>query len=426
MSGGGGGLDIGKEFAQLDKDLSLSEHAPLIASAAATYFGVPGATPETMGAILGAGRAIDKGSISEGINWGLQGYGGASLGAAMAPGASAAPGASTSNFYKQYDAIGVNDPTNVALGATPMPVAVGPETGGTWFSGAGTPAAGTAPVATAANPLGAMGAEPGVGGTPWAATNAAAAPAESGVAGLWNSTKALAAEYPKTAIGLGLGAAALMADRNKGGTPEQKPYDGPLSQLKYDPNRYQPLEVKPPTPYTPVYKDYRNMAGGGLSNIHLPRELGGNSMSAEGEQALLRMFGVSSGAPAQYATPPLNYDPARYDPEVGTKMVARPGMAGGGLADLGDYADYARGGRMLKGPGDGMSDSIPAVIAGKQPARLANDEFVVSADVVSHLGNGSSDAGAKQLYKMMDRVRAARTGKQAQAKQINPNKYMPA
>jgi hypothetical protein len=116
------------------------------------------------------------------------------------------------------------------------------------------------------------------------------------------------------------------------------------------------------------------------------------------------------------------YDPSRYSP-----LVPQPRrMAGGGLSDLGGYADYARGGRMLKGPGDGMSDSIPATIAGKQPARLANDEFVVSADVVSHLGNGSSDAGAKQLYKMMDRVRAARTGKKSQAKQINPDKYMPA
>lgn len=116
------------------------------------------------------------------------------------------------------------------------------------------------------------------------------------------------------------------------------------------------------------------------------------------------------------------YDPSRYSP-----LVPQPRrMAGGGLSDLGGYSDYARGGRMLKGPGDGMSDSIPAIIAGKQPARLANEEFVVPADVVSHLGNGSSDAGAKQLYKMMDRVRAARTGKKSQAKQINPDKYMPA
>jgi hypothetical protein len=68
--------------------------------------------------------------------------------------------------------------------------------------------------------------------------------------------------------------------------------------------------------------------------------------------------------------------------------------------------------------------SIPASIAGKQPARLANEEFVVPADVVSHLGNGSSEAGAKALYKMMDRVRQARTGKKSQGKQINPEKYL--
>ena len=134
-------------------------------------------------------------------------------------------------------------------------------------------------------------------------------------------------------------------------------YDGPLKKFKYDPSRYTPLEVTPPTPYQPVYKDYRNYAGGGL-------------------------------------------------------------------ADLGGYSDYARGGRMLKGPGDGMSDNIPATIAGKQPARLANEEFVIPADVVSHLGNGSSEAGAKQLYKMMERVRKARTGNKKQGKQINPERYL--
>lgn len=98
-------------------------------------------------------------------------------------------------------------------------------------------------------------------------------------------------------------------------------------------------------------------------------------------------------------------------------------MAGGGLSSLGGYSD---GGRLLKGPGDGMSDNIPAQIGQKQPARLADGEFVVPADVVSHLGNGSTDAGAKQLYKMMDRIRAARTGNKRQGKQINPNKFTPA
>jgi len=96
--------------------------------------------------------------------------------------------------------------------------------------------------------------------------------------------------------------------------------------------------------------------------------------------------------------------------------------AGGGLSHLGGYSD---GGRMLKGPGDGMSDDIPAMIGKKQPARLADGEFVVPADVVSHLGNGSTDAGAKKLYSMMDKIRKARTGKKAQGKQINPNKFLP-
>jgi hypothetical protein len=73
-----------------------------------------------------------------------------------------------------------------------------------------------------------------------------------------------------------------------------------------------------------------------------------------------------------------------------------------------------------------MSDDIPATIEGGQPARLADGEFVVPADVVSHLGNGSSNAGAKKLYKMMDRVRQARTGKKRQAPEVKTDRYMPA
>jgi hypothetical protein len=98
-------------------------------------------------------------------------------------------------------------------------------------------------------------------------------------------------------------------------------------------------------------------------------------------------------------------------------------MMGGGLANLGGYSD---GGRLLKGPGDGMSDNIPAQIGHKQPARLADGEFVVPADVVSHLGNGSTDAGAKRLYSMMDKVRQARTGKKKQAPAVNTQRMMPA
>jgi len=105
-----------------------------------------------------------------------------------------------------------------------------------------------------------------------------------------------------------------------------------------------------------------------------------------------------------------------------TMRLGQLNLASGGIASLGGYSD---GGQLLKGPGDGMSDSIPAKIGHKQPARLADGEFVVPADVVSHLGNGSTDAGAKHLYKMMDRIRQDRTGRKAQGKQINPTKYMP-
>lgn len=93
-------------------------------------------------------------------------------------------------------------------------------------------------------------------------------------------------------------------------------------------------------------------------------------------------------------------------------------MAQGGLASVAPQGMY------LGGPTDGMADQIPATIDNRQPAALSDGEFVLPADVVSHLGNGNSDAGAKQLYGMMDRIRKARTGSTEQGKQINPNKFL--
>ena len=92
--------------------------------------------------------------------------------------------------------------------------------------------------------------------------------------------------------------------------------------------------------------------------------------------------------------------------------------ADGGLMGL------ARG-RYLDGHSDGMADRVPAQIDNRRPAALSDGEFVIPADVVSHLGNGNSNAGAKRLYKMMDDIRAARTGNPKQGKQINPDKFMP-
>ena len=110
--------------------------------------------------------------------------------------------------------------------------------------------------------------------------------------------------------------------------------------------------------------------------------------------------------------------------------AASASMATGGLSDarynLGGYSD---GGRLLRGPGDGVSDSIPAMIGKKQPARLADGEFVVPARIVSEIGNGSTEAGARKLYAMMDRVQSARrqtVGKGKVAKNSRADKYLPA
>jgi hypothetical protein len=104
--------------------------------------------------------------------------------------------------------------------------------------------------------------------------------------------------------------------------------------------------------------------------------------------------GITYFSPIQY----------HYNAPAPTPTVT-PMAAGGGISTLGGYSD---GGRLLRGPGDGVSDSIPATIGDKQPARLADGEFVIPARIVSEIGNGSSEAGARKLYAMMDRVQGAR------------------
>lgn len=145
------------------------------------------------------------------------------------------------------------------------------------------------------------------------------------------------------------------------------------------------------------------------------------------------IFAPKPPAPPATATPPVT-TPVTTAPatQQAASDVARllpvperyTAAAQGGLMGL------ARGGganrpRYLRGETDGMEDKIPSNIDGVQPAKLSHGEFVIPADVVSHLGNGNSDAGAKQLYKMMDRVRQARTGTKKQGKQINPEKFTP-
>jgi hypothetical protein len=143
-------------------------------------------------------------------------------------------------------------------------------------------------------------------------------------------------------------------------------------------------------------------------------------------------------AAPKYATPapnpyagkiPMAYNPTPVDPKSITaglpaipnanQLTAEGGikMAAGGIADAGRY---------LQGKTDGMADEIETSIDGEQPALLSHGEFVIPADVVSHLGNGNSEAGAEKLYSMMDRIRQARTGTKEQGKEIDADKFIAA
>jgi hypothetical protein len=264
------------------------------------------------------------------------------------------------------------------------------------------------------------------------------------------------------------GGSALLGKKDSTGLPGEEDYVSSFDPTKF--KRSDPTYA-PGSVYVPQYKDYTTAAEGGIMKLANggPVERMSQMNTAMNPQGGLYPMGMIDKT--QYATPTqrpvsaeLVTDAPAYErsnpmlmaeggiagmledakaqgltPEAYQQIYGRGNamqamqkalkegkminMAHGGISSLGGYSD---GGRMLKGPGDGMSDSIPGVIAGKQPARLADGEFVVPADVVSHLGNGSTDAGAKQLYSMMDKVRKARTGKKKQAPAVKANRYMPA
>ena len=181
------------------------------------------------------------------------------------------------------------------------------------------------------------------------------------------------------------------------------------------------------------YIDTLKSTGGGILGgiagqiseaIAVPKWMAENNISYE---QIAEALGISLAESRK------RYPPAKKaDTTTGNETPSKEGgivgyAVGGGLGSLGSYSD---GGRLLKGPGDGVSDSIPATIGRKQqPARLADGEFVVPARIVSELGNGSTEAGAKKLYAMMDRVQRARgktTGKNKVAANSRADKYLPA
>jgi hypothetical protein len=371
----------------------LSNILPAVIGAGLTAATGGAAAPWMIGAGVGGLTALQSGNLGKGIMAGLGAYGGAGL-------------------YGGAEAAGMFGGEQAATQAAAT---------------VGAPAAATDMTAYAPTPtqFGAFGEAPvpgefgqfGEAGVSDAAQRAASA--SYGTAQLPIQTPATPMPMGDT-IKYGLGAVAPAINTQRPPIPGMEKYDGPLSKY-YMSKDYKAYNPQPPNPYYEPQRYTYGMAGGG------PVE----------QMSDANAVGMNTGYPQAditghaYATPwqtPMSQNVVQGTADTGVNrmdgtMLAEGGPAYAGGGQLGGYSD---GGHMLKGPGDGMSDSIPAQIGSKQPARLADGEFVVPADVVSHLGNGSSDAGAKQLYKMMDRIRAARTGKKKQAPQVNPAKAMPA
>lgn len=166
----------------------------------------------------------------------------------------------------------------------------------------------------------------------------------------------------------------------------------------------------------PKYEAVRSVVAGAMDPNRRPGSGGQRYFTdmryaAPGDPATAARAAVQQEAQGLAALNQAN--PSREAMQRGAESRAVQKMAAGGTP------------RYLGGTTDGMADKLPARIDGQQEARLSHGEFVVPADVVSHLGNGNSDAGARRLYDMMDRIRKARTGTTRQGKQIDPNKFMP-
>jgi hypothetical protein len=434
----------------------LEDILPMVAAGAAIYFtggaaaaalgpaglGLGATTAGILGgagagAVIGGGSAaIQGGDVGNAaLMGGLTGAIGGGISGAMG-GAAPVPGTDAAGAVSQTagtSAAAANAPLAQATAVGANPIGINPATGmGIDPLATGTGAAGGAqmPMAGApqfsqfnagANP--AYGSAPsgvsGLTGAPQAGQYAASLPPPQTPtggtdAGNWWSKQTPMAKAGYSTLGAGL-VAGLNAPPNTVGDTGEEDYTSPLQRISPDFRAQEPIQPNPY--YRSRYPTYA--AQGGLMDAYQaggPVERMSQMNTALNPQGGMYPQGMIDKT--QYALPTQRPTSMEVLDAGAQRTFAR-----GGIADLGGYSD---GGRMLKGPGDGMSDSIPGVIANKQPARLADGEFVVPADVVSHLGNGSTDAGAKRLYAMMDKVRAARTGKKKQAPAVNTSRFLPA
>jgi hypothetical protein len=193
--------------------------------------------------------------------------------------------------------------------------------------------------------------------------------------------------------------------------------------------KYEAVRERVPMTYDPT----RRPGSSGQQYFTAPKFVNQDdtdAITAARTAALEQATALASANTANPARQTLPASTAVTSPAGGGTAAVMPRSASSVIQDL-PVPKYAAGGiagmaqgRYLGGATDGMADKIPARIGNKQEARLSHGEFVIPADVVSHLGNGNSEAGAKRLYSMMDKIRTARTGTKKQGKQINPDKFL--
>ena len=353
-------------------------------------------SPAMMGLVVGGGYAAATGSVKKGLQAGLGAYGGAGIGEGLA---TAGQGAIQAN------AINAGETTANALKA-------GTDAGTLSKLGAGVQSLGTEAGRSAA--LSSLGGGAGLASK----TLAAASPA---IINTDNQTPSSTPTDPNQ--GQRFNFQANPTDAATGAVPN--PNIPSYQQMMSNPQNFGAEQRY----FNPQYVN--RAAGGPVEEMSTAATLGENTM-----YPMANMRSSSFATP--YQTPQSTNMMQSMAPSGGgtvNMMSGEPNMQGtrmatGGISDahynLGGYSD---GGRLLRGPGDGVSDDIPAMIGEKQPARLADGEFVVPARIVSELGNGSTEAGARKLYAMMDRVQAARkktVGKNKVAHNSRADKYLPA
>lgn len=373
----------------------------LLIGAALTAAGVP---PQIAGLMTGGATLAMGGNLGQAVGQGLGAYGGASMASGAGWGKNSNPGA-----VPVADAGTAVPPAAAAPIAAPAPTSPPPG----YFDNTMTAAENKVSPTQAANQVATTTPAPAEAtSAPTKATDIGFGPGNY-APGAESSTLDKAAQFAKEYKWPLAGAAALALTQQKPkGVEVQNQDPGLIRPYIYDPKTQGLTALKPVK--APGY------SGGGL-----PIEQMSNA-NAIGQNTGYPQADILGHAYSSAWQTPTNENVVQGAADTGVdRITGDEHFAAGGITSLGGYA---AGGNphLLKGPGDGMSDNIPAVIGNKQPARLADGEFVVPADVVSHLGNGSTDAGAKQLYKMMDRIRQQRTGKKRQAPEVNPTKSMPA